>query len=89
MDFISLAQSTSAKAVQRFLEEDDDFSHLDAQPSAQHGATATMHSDSIIDMTKEAAAFSPTDDNIENAPFLSPSAEAELFLLATNFLLCK
>lgn len=88
MDFISLAQSTSAKAVQRFLEEDDDFPHLDAQPSSQHG-TATMYSDSIIDMTKEAAEFSPTDDNIENAPFLSPSAEAELFLLATNFLLCK
>ena len=37
--------------------------------------------------------FSPEDLNtaveIGNHPFLSKSAEAELYLLATNFLLCK
>lgn len=82
MDFISLAQSTSFKAVRRYLEEDDDFSHLDT-------THASHTSDSILDMTKEAAALSTTDDNLENAPMLSPSAEAELYLLATNFLLCK
>lgn len=82
MDFISFAQSTSFKAVRRYLQEDDDFSQLDTT----HGSHT---SDSILVMTKEAAALSTNDDNLENAPMLSPSAEAELYLLATNFLLCK
>jgi adenosine 3'-phospho 5'-phosphosulfate transporter B2 len=80
MDFISFAQSTSFKAVRRYLQEDDDFSQLDT-------THASHTSDSILDMTKEAAALSTNDDNLENAPMLSPSAEAELYLLATNFLL--
>ena len=76
------------EAVQRYLQEDDDFSHLDTTHTSHHDASQ-HNSDSILDMTKEAAAFDITDDNLNNPPMLSTSAEAELFLLATNFLLCK
>jgi hypothetical protein len=90
MDFISIAQSTSAEAIQRYLQEDDDFSHLDTTHTSHHEGASQQHtSDSILDMTKEAAAFAPADDSPDNPPMLSASAEAELFLLATNFLLCK
>ena len=88
MDFISIAQSTSLRAVQRYLQEDDDFSHLDTTHTSHHDGSLQA-SDSILDMTKEAAAISATDDYLETTPMLSPSAEAELFLLATNFLLCE
>ncbi len=86
MDFISIAESTSLRAVNRYLsQEDDDFSHLDTTVTSSHD----QGSDSILDMTKKAAALDSDYDNLENAPVLSASAEAELFLLATNFLLCK
>ncbi len=92
MDFISIAQSTSPEAVQRFLQEDDDFGHLDTSHTSHHeeGYTQQSHaSDSILDMTKEAAAFATTDDVLDPIPMISASSEQELFLLATNFLLCE
>jgi hypothetical protein len=88
MDFISIAESTSLRAMRRLLdEEDDDFAQLDTSHSSH--TKSSQASDSILDMTKEAATLTQTDDNLENAPILSASAEAELFLLATNFLLCE
>ena len=89
MDFIALAQSTSVKAVQRYLQEDDDFAHLDTTHTSHHEQGQQHASDSILDMTKEATALSNMDDNLDNAPMLSHAAESELFMLATNFLLCK
>jgi len=91
MDFATLAESTSFKAINRFLsgvgdQEDDDFSHLDITHTSHH--ENTHGSDSIIDMTNEAAAMSVTDvEEFDNSPLLSSAAEGELFLLATNFLL--
>lgn len=87
MDFVSLAESTSFRAIRRYLYEDtadDDFSHLDTSHTSHHDE----QSDSILDMTKAAAATSMDDQfDYDNAPMLSQTAEAELFLLATNFLL--
>jgi hypothetical protein len=81
MDFVSVANSISS--VQRYLQErdEDDFTNLDT--------SRIRSSDSILDMTKEAAALYDPDDSLGNAPMISASAEAELFLLATNFLLCE
>ena len=92
MDFISIAESTSLKALRRYLQEDDDFSHLDTTHTSHHddgSGYSQQNSDSILDMTKEAAAFATTDDTLEHSPIFSASAESELFLLATNFLLCE
>ncbi len=88
---MSLAESTSFRAIRRYLYEednvDDDFSHLDTSHTSHHDS---QQSDSILDMTKAAAATSMDDQfDYDNAPILSKTAEAELFLLATNFLLCK
>ncbi len=88
---MSLAESTSFRAIRRYLYEDDvddDFSQLDTSHTSHHDSS--QQSDSILDMTKAAAATSMDDQfDYDNAPILSKTAEAELFLLATNFLLCK
>lgn len=88
MDFVTIAESTSPKAVHRFLRsltttaaEDDDFSHLDTSHTSHHD----YKNDSILDITMKNTDF----DELENTPMFSPAAEAELFMLATNFLLCK
>ena len=85
MDFVSLAEATSIKSVRRYLQsiEDDDFSRLDTSHTSSH----EIANDSILDVTKEMVFTA--DVETENPPMLSPVAESELFMLATNFLLCK
>jgi len=86
MDFFSLAESTTPQALRRYLggAEDDDFSHLDTTHTSNHQDFGHA-SDSILDITSSLGDGSNGD--LENAPMLSPAAEAELFMLATNFLL--
>jgi hypothetical protein len=77
---------------------DDDFSQLDTSHTSHHDyINSNYQSDSIMDNTMTTGNF--VDDylalngngsgNGSNRPMLSPIAEAELFMLATNFLLCK
>jgi len=85
MDFVSLATATSArKLILRRLgsSEDDDFARIDgpATHDGAPGATAVTDSDSS---PSEMTAMSG------DQPIISPAAEAELFMLASNFLLCK
>jgi hypothetical protein len=91
-DFIDIVES-SRWLIDRFLSstENDDFVNLES------GSTSAAALQTEI----QSAASSNTNDNILNAlvnednisytatspsPFLSKSAEAELYLLATNFL---
>ena len=73
--------------------EDDDFAHLSASsrtsPASQYGYHDQPTSDSIIDHYNNAYVdeYSTTGTGIGSHPILSKSAEAELYLLATNFLL--
>ncbi len=92
MDFLTIAESTSPKAIQRFVRsltstataaEDDDFSHLDTSHTSHHDFV--YQSDSILDNTMKNTNF----DKLENTPIFGPAAEGELFMLATNFLLCE
>lgn len=93
MDFISIAQTAnSLRSLQRYLEEEaeDDFLNLDTSHTSHHDHHPPhASSDSILDMTKEAAALYDPEDSLGDSPMISASAEAELFLLATNFLLCE
>ncbi len=80
---------------------DDDFSQLDTSHTSHHdyansNVNSNYQSDSIMDNTMTSGNF--VDDYLalnngggssNNRPMLSPIAEAELFMLATNFLLCK
>lgn len=88
MDFVTIAESTSPKSIQRFLRSlkdgeaavvDDDFSHLDTSHTSHHD----FQRDSILDITVKNTNL----DELENTPMFSPAAEGELFMLATNFLL--
>jgi hypothetical protein len=89
MDFVTLADT--AWKLHRKLSggEDDDFSNLSGGgDSSMSSSTITMDtSHPAIMQQQQQQADMPVDDQAR--PFLSPSAEAELFLLATNFLLCK
>ena len=81
MDFISIAEGSHR--FLRQLVEDDDFSKIE-NDGKESFATAVPQQGAAI----------PFDANVDSAvngnqPLLSPTAEAELFLLATNFLLCK
>ena len=91
MDFISLAQRTSVKAISRhLLSEDDDFEHLDTTQTSNHGESSQYMNDSILGVTQRSSEFNSfTDQDLENVPILSKVSEAELFFLATKFLLCK
>lgn len=89
MDFISLAEVSSSRNLLRHLASDnadDDFAHLSYAPS-----------DSATDLSSEDHSSNSARGGVTSAeygsdptaqkPLLSPSAEAELFMLATNFLL--
>jgi hypothetical protein len=90
MDFISLAERTTVKAIARHLVEDDDFEHLDTTHTSNHAESSQYINDSILDVTQRSSEFdSFTDQDLQNSPILSKVTEAELFFLATNFLLCK
>ena len=86
MDFQQLAVASSMNSIRRLLDssEDDDFSHLDASVTSHH-----TKPDSIIDLTENQSLAADSITINENAPILSQDAEAELLMLATNFLLCK
>jgi hypothetical protein len=92
MDFISIADT--AWRLHRKLGtgssgEDDDFAEIS-------GSSASLSSASTSGQTlgfDASSIHSQEEISVLNGdqarPFLSPSAEAELLLLATNFLLCK
>jgi copper(I)-binding protein len=101
MDFIDWA-TTSQEWIRRGLvgavtavggtfennvDDQDDFVKIESPLSGASVVAAETHVNDYMMMggysTTAAAAATPT------APFLSKTAEAELYLLATNFLLCK
>eukprot|EP00978_Attheya_sp_CCMP212_P039640 scaffold207977_cov55-Attheya_sp.AAC.4 len=88
MDFIDLASSSRA-LIDRFLaeSEDDDFSHLSGGGASHSAAPAAVASGA--QGTADSAYYGGQTSDDENRPLLSPAAETELFMLATNFLLCK
>lgn len=73
---------TSITTSRRLLAEDDDFSHLDTSIST---SSHYHENDSIVDFTKSLIDEDYGDEAAQ--PMLSPAAEGELFMLATNFLL--
>ncbi len=93
MDFTTIAEGTSPQAIHRFLRsmaatastDEDDFSNLDTSHSSHHDPPSYYKNDSILDNVVQNTNF----DELEKAPMFSPAAEAELFMLATNFLLCE
>lgn len=89
MDFITLAQIIYSRGTSRSLSEDDDFEHLDTTHSShQEISSAVTINDSILDA--QVNEFETTlNVDLQNTPMLSQAAEAELFFIATNFLLCK
>eukprot|EP00550_Attheya_septentrionalis_P007129 CAMPEP_0198284500 /NCGR_PEP_ID=MMETSP1449-20131203/3959_1 /TAXON_ID=420275 /ORGANISM="Attheya septentrionalis, Strain CCMP2084" /LENGTH=547 /DNA_ID=CAMNT_0043981593 /DNA_START=59 /DNA_END=1702 /DNA_ORIENTATION=- len=86
MDFVDLASSSQA-IIDRFLAEsaDDDFSHLSGGGSSHSAAPAAVASGA--QGTADSAYYGGQTSDDENRPLLSPAAETELFMLATNFLL--
>jgi len=87
MDFQQLAEGTSFRSIRRLLDpvsEDDDFGHLDTTVTSHH--QDLTGSDSIVEFTKShSLAGESTLDG--SAPMFGQDAEAELLMLATNFLL--
>jgi hypothetical protein len=65
--------TSSRRLIARALAEDDDFT------SMENEATTTT----VFEQVSETFSYT------ESPPLLSKTAEAELYLLATNFLLCK
>jgi len=99
MDFIELANGLDkvTSTLLRYLTTktttdagDDDFARIDGEYAASSAHALEHQSYNTYDDTGGAqdAILSETSVQI-NRPFLSPTAEAELYLLATNFLLCK
>ena len=86
MDFITLANTAheTSRTLLRILTEtageDDDFAHLE---NAGHSAGAGSTMGAADSMGGNAGAADM------NRPLLSPTAEAALLELSTNFLLCK
>eukprot|EP00804_Cyclotella_cryptica_P012842 CCRYP_010596-RB/>CCRYP_010596-RB protein AED:0.30 eAED:0.30 QI:346/1/0.85/1/0.66/0.42/7/3303/563 len=85
MDFLTLANTAheTSRSLLRILtetsgNEDDDFAHLE---NAGHGGGAATH------MESGTGTFSPNGTGTESRPLLSPTAEAALLELSTNFLL--
>ena len=80
MDFIALANSHHQ--LLRHLNGDDDFGRIDNDGSRSNSITKPPLSLTSEDSYEQLVVAG-------KEKLLSPSAEAELFLLATNFLLCK
>lgn len=105
MDFVDLANGLDqvTQTMLRHLTDagDDDFARIDGE--YHHDAVpqqTTMYQSTAVPQQQQQQQqampvgdyFSPEDLDaapIGDHPFLSKSAEAELYLLATNFLLCK
>ena len=79
MDFMDLANWQSSIIRQLSAAPDDDFSNLE---NLSPGAAATSGG-------YTASGSDPSGTLDVSRPFFSQTAEAELYLLATNFLLCK
>jgi hypothetical protein len=98
MDFVALASATAPRKLLRHLAgatagaagEDDDFVHLAADTtSAEAGAdyaSGGLYGERPGTPYEQQFGGAVADSS---SPLLSPTAEAELFLLATNFLLCE
>lgn len=96
MDFVALASATAPRKLLRHLAgatagaagEDDDFVHLAADTtSAEAGAdyaSGGLYGERPGTPYEQQFGGAVADSS---SPLLSPTAEAELFLLATNFLL--
>jgi hypothetical protein len=82
MDFMDLANWQSSIIRQLSAAPDDDFANLEnLSPGEAAGGgyyPVTAGTDSTTGSTLDVS-----------RPFFSKTAEAELYLLATNFLLCK
>ena len=76
MDFFSLVDTH--RQLLRHLNGDDDFGRLENENTREQPAVTLTSEESYEQLIEEG-----------QEKLLSPSAEAELFLLATNFLLCK
>jgi hypothetical protein len=83
MDFVDLANWQSSIIRQLSAAPDDDFSNLENLSPGAAAATATSAGG------YPATGTDPTGTLDVSRPFFSKTAEAELYLLATNFLLCK
>jgi hypothetical protein len=85
MDFMDLANWQSSIIRQLSAAPDDDFSNLENISPA-----AGVSFDPVgYDPVTAAGTDSPLDTLDVSRPFFSQTAEAELYMLATNFLLCK
>ena len=85
VDFIDIAES-SRFVIDRFLREsDDDFVNLEtnvgSSPLSQETKTQPANGNFLNALVNEESYMVTS-----TRPFLSKSAEAELYLLATNFL---
>lgn len=102
MDFITLASATAPRRLLRNLAgstaavqaEDDDFAHLspasqEADAGADYEAGGLYGEAPGTPYEQQFGSSSTAGVPGTSSPLLSPSAETELFLLATNFLLCK
>ena len=96
MDFVTLASATAPRRLLRHLAsaaaEDDDFTHLAPPPVAEAGAdyaSGGLYGEAPGTPYEQQLGKSGAGVPGSSSPLLSPSAEAELFMLATNFLLCK
>ena len=97
VDFVDLATSSSW-LVQRVLgqvvayDDEDDFANLEVNnPISSASPYDNMNMANNGGTSGGNAGMGGADSYtmVETRPFLSKSAEAELYLLATNFLLCK
>lgn len=90
MDFVDLANDMSAvtQSLLRHLttaeEGDDDFARLDGE---YHSSSAHQMAAAPAQQVQGSDAYYEDPTVPLKQPFLSPTAEAELYLLATNFLL--
>ena len=81
VDFVDLANG-HRYLLERILDADDDFAKIENDYPSQSTTTSVQYYDA-------SQSQSALDSYIGATPVLSKSAKAELYLLATNFLLCK
>ena len=101
MDFIDLADGLNqvTTTLLRHLTTtvaqdtgDDDFARIDGGEYEHSTAAPPQQQQSVAQEMGDDTFYSPEGMNATldvDHPFLSKTAEAELYLLATNFLLCK
>ena len=86
VDFIDLANG-HRQLLQRLLDGgDDDFAKMENEYSYSSSSGIRNDNSNSNSMTSQQQSYG--SEGTAPAPLLSKSAEAELYLLATNFLLC-